>query len=1042
MKKRFLWMVAMVLSLNIAFAQRTVTGTVTGTNKETLIGASVVAKGTTIGAVTDLDGKFTLNVPQAVTTLVVSFTGYTTKEVAVDASTTTVDVNLEEGSALSEVVVVGYGTQQKRTITGTVASVKGSEITEVSSLQSFDQALQGKAVGVNISIPNGVLNNPPVFRVRGISSINLSSTPLIVIDGVPTFTGDLSQTSAANNPLSNINPNDIESMEILKDASAAAIYGSRAAAGVVLVTTKRGKKGKTKVEYNGSFSMTEPARLPSLLNASQFVDIKNEARKNANIVTDQVAFFLDTLNGVPVDTKWSDYIYRTGTSSNHNLSLSGGTDQTSYYLALGYTAQQGIIVANEFKRKSARLNLDHKISNMFKVGGTLGYSNNFNKAPNTGSLSGQAFNSSGIARLAFNLAPIVAPYKADGTYNINASNQIGQGKNKVGLQWQNPIPLIDLNRFTSEGDQIQTAIYAQADIAKGLYIRTMYGIDKFMGETQSFATPVHGDGFSTNGSAFNAYAKYDRWDWQNMIGYDATIAKEHNVSLLLGGEQQYTSTAAWGAQRTGVADPFFTTYQGTYTTIAPLGNFQSENYLLSYFGRLNYDMNRKILLTLNLRQDEFSPLAAGKKKGIFWGVSGGITPSEFDFWKSAHLDKTLSYFRLRGSYGTVGNVQGMNDYASAGLYGFGLYGTAPTAFFSQSGNPNLTWETGKKLDVGVNFGLFDDKLTGEITYFKNLIDGLILSVPQSPSKGIPGNSLAVNTGSMETKGWEFGISGTIFKNSTFKWTSNLNLALMDNKILSLDAAGTDIAGVTAGLESTNLTRVNQSVGSLYVVQTAGVNPQNGRRIFIEKASQKQVQYDHSAASKWTYVLDGSVANAITVAKDGITMGPTLPTYFGAWENTFSAYGFDLTVQLQYSGGNYIYNGSKAGLRDQRVWNNSTDVLNRWRNVGDVTDIPKVIWGDNVSNGSGIQISENVEKGDFVRIRNISLGYTVPKTWIAKTKFETARFYLNMNNYFLFTKYTGTDPEVSTNGNNNLTPGIDRNTAPMARTIVLGLRLGI
>jgi hypothetical protein len=227
-----------------------------------------------------------------------------------------------------------------------------------------------------------------------------------------------------------------------------------------------------------------------------------------------------------------------------------------------------------------------------------------------------------------------------------------------------------------------------------------------------------------------------------------------------------------------------------------------------------------------------------------------------------------------------------------------------------------------------------------------------------------------------------------------------------------------------------------------VVQTAGVNPQNGRRIFVEKASQKQVQYDHSAASKWTYVTDGSIAPAITLAKDGILMGPTLPTYFGAWENTFSAHGFDLTIQMQYSGGNYIYNGSKAGLRDQRVWNNSTDVLNRWRAVGDVTDVPKVIWADNISNGSGIQISENVEKGDFVRIRNITLGYTVPKAWIEKTKFETARFYLNMNNYFLFTKYSGTDPEVSTNGNSNLTPGIDRNTAPMAKTIVLGLRLGI
>lgn len=1021
-----------------AFAQRTITGKVVDQNNEPLIGASILVKGTSAGTATDVDGAFTLNVPEGGTVLTISYTGYTQKEVALTA-TNVYDITLEsEATILQDVVVVGYGTQQKREITGNIATIKGEDISSL-AVQSFDQALQGKAVGVNINIPNGVLNNPPVFRVRGINSINLSSFPLIVIDGVPTFTDNVSGTSAANNPLSNLNPADIESIDILKDASATAIYGSRASAGVVLITTKRGKQGqKTRVNYDGWAGWTEAARLPDLLNAEQYIMMKNEAATNARLAQQ---FFPDEINGNPVDTRWYDYIYRTGFSHNHSLSFSGGSDQTNYYLSLGYTDQEGMLKKNDFSRKSARLNLDHRLGKLFSVGTTIGYSNGLNSAPNTGSLPGQAFNTAGLGRIPLVTAPNVAPFNADGSYNIRSDNTIGRGKNLQQSGFYNPAPIIDLNSFTSEATEIQGSVYGQLNLLKGLYLKTLYGIDNLTTEDISFQSPVHGDGFGSTGSATNLNRKTARWNWQNILNYDLTFLDNNNLNILVGSEQQYTSDNRWGATRTVIADPFFTSYQGNFTTINPAGNFQGENFLRSYFGRVNYDFNKKYFLSGNLRSDEYSAFAPGKKQGTFWGASAGYAISEESFWKSS-LGSVINYFRLRGSYGEVGNFNGIGNFASLSLYSSGLYGPDPTLFFSQAGNPDLSWETSKKTDIGVNFGLFNDRVQGEVTYFKNLIDGLILAAPQAPSKGIPNNSIDVNIGSMQNTGVEIGLNGTILRKGQFTWSSNFNVTFIKNEVLELTDPKAEIITATSGLESSSITKVGYAAGSIRAVETRGVNPATGQRIFVNAAG-KEVQYNHAPAagqSRWTY-LDGTTAPAISVVTDGKIYGPTIPKWFGAWDHTFRYASFDLNVQLQYAGGNYVYNGTKAGLRDQRFWNNHTDVLNRWQKEGDITNIPRVVFGDNISNGSSFPISENVEKGDFLRIRNIAVGYSLPKSLISKAGMSNLRIYAMANNAFLFTNYTGTDPEVSTNGNDPRAAGVDRNSVPMARTYTVGLNLG-
>ena len=1061
MKQVLLGLALFFMSATLAMAQRTVTGKVTDDQGEPLIGATVTAPGTAAGTITDVNGMFRLaDVPSDAAALKITYTGFLDQEVPLTAES---DYNITMAvnpSSLQEVIVVGYGTQQKRAITGTISSIKGDEIASLPA-QSFDQLLQGRAAGVNVSIPNGVLNNPPVFRVRGINSINLSSFPLVVIDGIPTYTDNLRaqipNNSASNNALSNLNPNDIETIDILKDASAAAIYGSRASAGVVLITTKRGVKGKTRVNYNAWAGWTKATRVPEVLNATEYVELKNEAAANANLPTQ---FFLDSINGQLIDTRWADYVYQTGFAQNHALNFSGGGDKTVYYLSLGYTDQEGMIIGNTFERFSGRLNLDHQLTSRIKLGASLGYGNNENNAPNTGSLSGQAFSTAGAGRLAFVTAPNVDPYLYDergerlpgvAGYNIASNNQVGRGKNLQQTGFYNPVVINDLNRSTSETDQIQTNIYGQLEILKGLYAKTMYGIDNVGVEAITFWTPIHGDGFGQNGFAENASIRLKRWNWQNILSYDVTVSDNHVFGFLLGNEQQRSTTEGWGAQRTQVADPFFTTYQGNYTTINPAATFQGENYLLSYFGRMNYEFNRRYYVSVNVRQDEYSAYAEGEKKGTFWGASAGWSISEEAFWRRGSLGETINFLKLRGSYGTVGNSIGINDFASQSLYNSGLYGPSPTFFYSQAGNPLLSWETSNKTDVGIVFGLFNDRLQGEYTYFKNEIDGLIQNAPQSPSKGIPGNSISINIGSMENTGHEFGLSATVLRKGKFTWTSSANITFMKNEVTSL-YEDSDIFVTTSGLESTNIIRVGESVGSIYAVETQGVNPANGQRIYVKNVYDAdgnvtgtvQVQYNHvvpAGGSRWTRVDDGTPYSAAALVADGKVYGPAIPKWFGGWDNTFYYGSFDLNVQMNYAGGYYIYNGSKAGLRDMRFWNNHTDVLDRWSEDNTDGSIPRVVLGDNVSNGSALAISENVEKGDFLRIRNITFGYKLPTSLLSRASISSLRVYGNVNNAFLFTGYSGTDPEVSTNGNTPGSPGVDRNSVPMAQTFTIGLNLG-
>jgi TonB-linked SusC/RagA family outer membrane protein len=1040
-----------------AQSNRTVTGLVTDDKGVALSGVTVTAlapdRKVSATAISDASGKFSIRVTDRTRVLQFAYVGLEEQTVSI-AGKAEVTVRLIAASAnLSEVVVVGYGTQKKKEQTGSSTSIKGADIAE-KPIQSFEAGLAGKAAGVQITVPSGILNAPPVFRIRGTNSISLSSQPLIIVDGVAAPTGDFSATNAAGNALASINPNDIESVDIAKDAAATAIYGSRAANGVVFITTKRGKTGRAKVSYDGWVGFTSPYGLPKMLNAQQYTDFKNAAlANNVPLITANPTFKFALTNGPdgqPINTDWNDYVYRNGLSTSHNINVSGGNENTNYYFSLGYTGQEGITQKNDFKRANALFNIDSRINKVITIGGKISYSNEKNLAATTsGSLSGEAFNTGGLARLAIVNAPNISPYNNDGSYNIVGSF-VGPMNNVISggqVGFYNPVPILDLSRSNSEFNHIQSNAYIQVKPVNWLTLRSQYGIDYLLVDNDVFQNPIHGDGQAAAGNASSSHSTNKTWLWTTTAQADYTFASRHNVSLLVGGEQQRRTTLGFGINRQGLSDPAYTVIQAGYTLNNSTGQSFGENYLLSSFGRLNYNFDRKYFLSGNIRQDEYSAL--GVKKGIFWGASAGWEITREKFWGSMHLDNVFSSFKLRGSYGKVGNIGGIGDYSPYSTLVSGLYGGTATLSFANGsvGNPTLQWETSKKTDVGLNFGLFKERLTAEISYYNNNIDGLILNVQQAPSTGLP-SSPAQNVGSMYNKGLEITLNAMPIRTKDFSWNTNFNLTFNENKVTSLAPGLTVIQTSTSGSETVNETLPGYSIGYLWVIRTGGVDPATGKRIFINSAGTPvyyqnvapagQFQYANADGTK--YVGPGG-ATAISQGNDAVLYKNTQPKQYGGFSNTFSYKGFSLDVLLTYQLGFYVYYGTNAGLHDQRFWNNAVDVLDIWKKAGDVAKYPKSIYGDNVSNGSAMPLDINVFKGDFVKLKNLSLSYSLPKTILDKIKVSSIRMYVSGQNLAIITKYPGPDPEVSSNGTANNGQGVDRNTGVNARVITVGLNVG-
>lgn len=1017
-----------------------------------LPGVSIQVKGTSRGTTSDADGNYKIN-GTANARLVFSFIGFISKEEAIN-NRSTINVALAgDLQQLSEVVVVGYGTQTRQDATGSIASVKGGPIAQT-PIQSFESGLAGRTSGVQITVPNGVLNNPPVFRIRGTNSISLSSQPLIIVDGVPTYTGDPGSSNAPANPLASINPSDIESIDIAKDAAATAIYGSRAANGVVFVTTKRGKSGKARVSYDGWVGVSDTYRLPEMLNAQEYIRFKSSAIANNPTTANTIRIGQSNdASGNPIDTRWYDYVYRQGVSHNHNLNVSGGNDNTTYYFSVGYTAQEGIIRKNNFERINTLLNVDSKVSKLFSVGGKLSFSNEKNlSATSSGSLNGQAFATSGLGRLGLVLPPLLSPYNNDGSYNVNAA-AIGSVASFTGtaVNYPNPVPSLDLNRSNTENNHVQANAYLQFKPLDWITLKSTFGIDYLLLDNDLFSAPISSEGNAANGVATSIFGNYKTTLWTNTAQFDRSFGGSHNVSLLLGQEQQRRTTRAYGLARQTLSDPAYTEIQAGFTINNTAGLDYGENYLLSGFGRLTYNYKEKYFLSGNLRQDEYSAL--GQKKGLFYGASAGWEITRENFWTAAHLDNVFSSFKLRGSYGKVGNIGGIGDYTPYSTYASGLYGGAASLVFSSVGNPDLRWETSTKTDFGFNFGIMSDRITGEVAYYKNDIDNLILNVAQAPSTGLPSNP-PQNIGTMYNKGLEVALNARVVNTKNFQWSSNFNITFNKNEVTSLAPGLTALQTNTSGLETVNQTLPGYPLGYLYVVRTNGIDPGTGKRIFINSAGQNVYYQFYAPAGQFNYSTTPDGTTRYVSPTGGTTIGPTdqvmyansAPKAYGGFDNNFKFRNFDLGVLLTYQLGFSVYYGTNSGLHDQRFWNNNRDVLtDAWQREGDTgKKYAKPVWNDNVSNGSAFPLDINVFKADFLKVRNVTLGYTLPGSLLSRAKISSLRFYVSGQNLAVLTKYPGPDPEVSSNGggtNANGGQGVDRNTVGNARTITAGLKVG-
>ncbi|AYA35594.1 TonB-dependent receptor [Hymenobacter oligotrophus] len=1042
MNKLLLGLVPLVALAHQTVAQdRSVSGRVTDrATGEGIPGATVLLKGTTTGVSTNSDGTFTLSAPASGGTLVISSVGFVSIERALGAENQ-VNIGLAaDNKQLSEVVVTGYGTQERRDVTGSIASVKGEDIANLPT-PSFDQQLAGRAAGVQATVPSGLLGSTPRIRIRGTNTITSQAQPLVVVDGVPIITGNQSGV-VQNNPLADINPSDIESYEVLKDGSATAIYGSRGANGVILITTKRGRLGKAKVSYDNWFGWAQTVKRYEVLNADQFIEINNERLSNAGQPAQAFPF---EQNGQRVSTDWQDEIFRTGFQQNHALSVSGATEKTNYFFSAGYTDQNAVIKANSLQRITFRTNLDQEVLKWLRVGMNLGLTRT-----NTDGLNTSVNGLSGNVTNALSLFPNVPARNPDGTPYISTSNPavIGQGNNTLGIAFNYPNIIFPLenNVYRATNYRVLGNTYLEAEPLKGLRLRSQLGTDVFLNDDFQYNDPRHGDGRGPNGIIYQQSSPTTRWNWQNTINFDKLIADQHKVGVVVGSELQKTKAQFFWSQATGLSDRFFgpnSLISNTFATPTVGGGYVERGFS-SLFGRLNYAFKDRYLFSASLRYDGISDLPEANRYGLFPGGSVGWRISEEPFFKNLNLG-FISDFKARASYAVVGNVD-FGAFAYASLFGPGKYGAQNGIGYNrdaQFGNDELKWEQSKKKDIGVDLGFLDNRITVGADYYINDNSDLILSVPVAASLGIPNNSYRANVGNLESKGFEFTFNSQNIQNEAFTWTTNLNFATNKAVVKSLGGNG-DI------LATYNITRVGEVIGAIYGYDFQGVNPANGYPIY-RKGDGSLVQANVDNNSYYAYdpanpgAALGSTVTPLQANADRKVLGNPNPTWFGGITNSFTFKGFDASVFIRFSGGNKIMNVTRQQLLRQEFLNNGTEILDRWTTPGQQTDVPKQRYNNSdFINFNNSAVSRFVEDGDFVRIQNISLGYTLPQNLLGFTGLSRIRVYGQVQNAFTFTKYKGVDPEVNSSGNSNLQQntqfGIDYNSNPQQRVFTTGLNV--
>ena len=1004
-----------------------VKGKVTNEKGEPLAGVSVEVKGESKFTTTDKEGLFTIKVNNENAMLVLSFVGYRRQEIKVNTKADLTITLQPSDSRLVEVLVVGYGTQDKRSVTGSVVKVKPEDISNLATT-SIDKQLAGRAAGVQVTVNSGSTNSNPRIRIRGISSINQERSPLIVIDNVPMLTGNIGGQTETN-ALADINPGDIESIDVLKDGAATAIYGSRAANGVLMITTRKGKAGTMKVNYDGYVGFSNPVKKAKLLNADQFVEIQNEKFANSgSALRPAVA----DPNGV--NTDWQSLLYhKNAVSHNHNLGFSGGNDKTVYYFSLNYNRQEGAIINNSTTRYSIRANLDHKLNKIIRIGMNTGLSRVDDIGVN---------NSSGLSSVISNsliALPNVSPYnESDITgYNISGDRKsLGAGANLQTIDDAFPNVLFTVNndKYTSEKYRILNSTYVEITPFSGLKFRSQVAADIQMATDFYSLDARHGDGYSYGGLVRNTYLNRGIFNVQNFFTFNKTI-NQHNATLVAGTELQRNNNKNYLAGGSGFSNIFFQSdnlISGSYNTQTS-GGFYGKSGFTSYFARLNYDFDKKYFLSFSIRRDGLSSLPKSNRYGTFPGISAGWQVSDEKFWQG-RLSTIVNSLKVRGSYAVVGNA--LTGFPYLSTFGAATYASQNGITITNVGNPDLSWETSKKTNIGADLGFLDDRITVTFDWFRNDIDNLVMDVPYAPSYGIPDNSISRNIGLMTNHGIELAVTADVIHQKQFTWNVIANYTNTKNKVKSL------YQGKEINYTTSNLIREGLPLFTFYGFVYAGVNEATGNPMYYK--GDGQLIQGNIADQKYYYAKskdDGTLGATTTlVDQDKQLMGNPTPTWFGSITNTFTYKRFTLEAMVRYSGGNTILNSTLRGtLLNQKFKNNGAAILDRWTPQHTQTDVPKLWYGsEGFINLTSYATTRFLEKGDYLRLQNISLSYNVPDQQLKKItngNIASARVFVQAQNVLTWTKYKGFDPD-------NITEtGIDGNSIPPIRVVSIGLNVG-
>ena len=986
-----------------------------------LQGASVSVQGKNIGTSTLANGSFSLQIPSANAKIEISIVGFKNKIVELKGQTAVVVIMQETTSQLGDVVVVGYGTQKKSNLTGAVASI-GNKDFKNQPLSNLANSIQGKLSGINVTSPSGTPGAGLLVSIRG------AQNPLYVVDGIPMLSESNSALSTSFNTsgedvgqgqnlssISDINPDDIESIEILKDPSSAAIYGARASNGVVLVTTKKGKSGKTQMDFSTYTGYQQVAKKIKFMNSTQFIGMVEEARANdlkvynadnnafgqgfdASVLTNPLGYKAGNTN-----TVWLDQIFRTAPINNYVLNLKGGNDKTRFYMSASYFDQQGIVIENYFKRMNARINVEHSVNDKFTIGTNLAMT----KSNNRRSFNDDTY--SGIVTNAIGASPLMPVYDTKGNYSKFEDYQVS---------WlsDNPVKSAHEIRGFTDAYRFMGSVFGEYKLSSDLKFKTSFSTDYTALTDKLFISPITTDGGPIGGRATKANFSSVVWLNENILNYQKTSGK-HSFGVLTGFTQQGTtsdriSTAGQGFPLGSSLTDVSVAAIITRIPVAPGGN----NRLHSYLARLTYDFDGKYLFSAVMRSDGSSRFQQGKQFGYFPSISAGWNLHKEKFMENSRM---LTALKLRASYGFTGD-QEIGDYQNKPLW-------QPAVYNGQSGlrpklivDPNLTWQKNKGFDAGVDFEFLGGIISGSADYFINTRTDLLNYVPVAGTTGFA--TLLTNGGSVEDKGWEFNVTSRNINTRNFKWTTNFNITYQKNTLLKTPI-NDQLLNAFNDLSPTHILQVGQPVGSFWGIKYQGVNKQTGDPIFQD-------------------INKDGVINS----NDAQLLGHARPDYFGGITNSFKYKNLELMVATQFSLGNKVYNlirpvwenlgYSNGGGVSQVYANNSTYSLNRWQKPGDVTDVPRFsfINKNYIENSSMF-----LEDASFFRIRTVNLSYTFNKKIV---KFvNNVQVYAQVQNLYVFTKYKGFDPEVSSNGGNlDRTAGVDYAAYPQARTITFGLNL--